>query len=297
MSANITVMIYITPTRWKEYRLIDSGDFEKLEQFGNYITRRPEPQAVWNKSLPESEWQKLSTVDFVARSSNNGDWIKHKNCLDTWQIKYDALNLTCNLKLTAFKHVGLFPEQAVNWDYIYSLCKANSDLRVLNLFGYTGMASVAARAGGATVTHLDSVKQVVSWTRQNMESSGLNDIRWIVEDARKFVAKEAKRGNTYNGIIMDPPAFGRGTNGEDWKLERDLNALLKEVEQILDKNRYFFILNTYSLGFSAFILENLVNQIFPKHTAPKEFGELYLEDSFKKKLPLGVIARFTNLHN
>lgn len=290
-------MIYVTPTRWKEYRLIDSGDFEKLEQFGNCITRRPEPQAVWDKSLPESEWKKLSTIDFVARSSNNGDWIKNKNCPDTWQINYDPLKITCNLKFTAFKHVGLFPEQAVNWDYIHALCKANSDLRVLNLFGYTGIASVVARAAGATVTHLDSVKQVVSWTRQNMESSGLSDIRWIVEDARKFVAKEAKRGNTYNGIIMDPPAFGRGTNGEDWKLERDLNALLKDVEKILDKDRYFFILNTYSLGFSAFIFENIINQIFSKHTAPKEFGELYLEDSFKKKLPLGVVARFTNLHN
>ena len=288
-------MIYLTPTHWNDYRLIDSGNFEKLEQFGSVITRRPEPQAVWDKSLSESEWQKRSTIDFVARSSNSGDWIKHKPIPDNWTLKYNYLNVTCNLKFTSFKHVGIFPEQAVNWDYISSICKANKGLKVLNLFGYTGIASVAARAAGADVTHLDSVKQVVSWTKQNMESSGLDNIRWIVEDARKFVAKEVKRGNLYNGIIMDPPAFGRGANGEDWKLERDLNALLKDVEKILDKQKFFFILNTYSLGFSAFILENLVNEIFKNHKADKEFGELYLEDDFKKKLPLGVIARFTNL--
>jgi len=287
-------MIYLTPTHWKDYRLIDSGNFEKLEQFGTCITRRPEPQAVWDRTLSEKEWQTRASIDFVAHSSNSGEWVKHAPVPDMWQINYEHLHLVCNLKFTSFKHVGIFPEQAVNWDYIYTLCQANKGMKVLNLFGYTGMASVAARAAGADVTHLDSVKQVVSWTRQNMESTGLDNIRWIVEDARKFVAKEVKRGNIYNGIIMDPPAFGRGSNGEDWKLERDLNALLKDVEKLLDKKRYFFILNTYSLGFSAFILENLVTAIFKNHTAKKEFGELYLEDSFHKKLPLGVIARFTN---
>ena len=173
-------MIYLTPTHWKDYRLIDSGNFEKLEQFGSVVTRRPEPQAVWDKSLPESEWQSRSTIDFVARSTNSGDWIKHKNIPDTWNLKYNHLNLTCNLKFTSFKHVGIFPEQAVNWDYINAICSANKGLKVLNLFGYTGIASVAARAAGAEVTHLDSVRQVVSWTKQNMESSGLDNIRWIV---------------------------------------------------------------------------------------------------------------------
>lgn len=288
-------MIYVTPQNWKDYELIDSGNFEKLERFGNCVTIRPEPQAVWDKSMSDSEWLKKATVTFCAKSSNSGEWEKHKPTPDSWKIHYHYLQLTCNLKFTSFKHVGIFPEQAVNWDYMHDKCKKNPGIKVLNLFGYTGIASVAARAAGAEVTHLDAIKQVVNWTRQNMEDSGLRDIRWIIEDARKFVAREIKRGNVYNGIIMDPPAFGRGTNGEDWKLERDLNALLKDVEQILDKKKYFFILNTYSLGFSAFIIENLMNQIFKDFSATKEVGEIFLEDSFSKKLPLGVIGRFSNM--
>lgn len=288
-------MIYLTPTRWKDYELLDSGNFEKLERFGTYVTIRPEPQAVWDKSMSDEQWKQKATVTFQSKSSNSGEWIKHSPCSDAWQIKYHHLQLTCNLKFTSFKHVGIFPEQAVNWDYMHAICSKHANLNVLNLFGYTGIASVAARAAGAQVTHLDAIKQVVNWTRQNMEDSGLRDIRWIIEDARKFVAREIKRGNVYQGIIMDPPAFGRGTNGEDWKLERDINSLLKDVQKILDSQRYFFILNTYSLGFSSIIIENLLNSIFSKYTAPKEVGELCLEDSFGKKLPLGVIGRFSNL--
>ncbi|OQA97242.1 MAG: 23S rRNA m(2)G2445 methyltransferase [Bacteroidetes bacterium ADurb.Bin217] len=288
-------MIYFTPTHWKDYELLDSGNFEKLERFGTYVTIRPEPQAVWDKSMSESEWMHKATVRFQANSSNSGEWIQFKPCADSWRIQYHALQLTCNLKFTSFKHVGIFPEQAVNWDYMHAVCSSRPGLKVLNLFGYTGIASVAARAAGADVTHLDAIKQVVNWTRQNMEDSGLRDIRWIIEDARKFVAREIKRGNVYQGIIMDPPAFGRGTNGEDWKLERDINALLKDVQKILDTKQYFFILNTYSLGFSAMIIENLLHTIFSSYKAPKEVGELYLQDSFGKKLPLGVIGRFTNI--
>jgi 23S rRNA (cytosine1962-C5)-methyltransferase len=288
-------MIYLTPTGWKDYELIDSGNFEKLERFGTVVCVRPEPQAVWDKSMTEAQWKQKATVTFQAKSSNSGEWIKHVACADSWKIQYHPLKLTCNLKFTSFKHVGIFPEQAVNWDYMYAICSKHQNLNVLNLFGYTGIASVAARAAGAQVTHLDAIKQVVNWTRQNMEDSGLRDIRWIIEDARKFVAREIKRGNVYQGIIMDPPAFGRGTNGEDWKLERDINALLKDVQKILDTQRYFFILNTYSLGFSAYIIENLLHGIFAQYSALKEVGELYLQDSFSKKLPLGVIGRFTNL--
>ncbi|MDR2963538.1 MAG: class I SAM-dependent methyltransferase [Bacteroidales bacterium] len=288
------MVLYLTPAHWTDYELIDSGNFEKLERFGTVVTIRPEPQAVWDKTLSENEWQKRATITFVAKSSNSGEWVKHKQIPDTWQIQYKKLQLTCNLRFTAFKHVGIFPEQAVNWDYIHEKCSKRKGLKVLNLFGYTGIASVAARKAGADVTHLDAIKQVVQWTRHNMESSGSDNIRWIIEDARKFVSREIKRGNTYNGIIMDPPAFGRGTNGEDWKLERDLNALLKDVAQILDPHTHFFILNTYSLGFSAFIIENLLNGIFGNFKAPKEIGELYLNDAFNKKLPLGVIGRFSN---
>ena len=153
-------MIYLTPTHWKDYRLIDSGNFEKLEQFGSVVTRRPEPQAVWDKSLPEAEWQKRSTIDFVARSSNSGDWIKHKPISDSWTLKYNYLNLTCNLKFTSFKHVGIFPEQAVNWDFmIDKIKKSNRPIKVLNLFAYTGGATMAcSSAGAAEVVHVDAAK-------------------------------------------------------------------------------------------------------------------------------------------
>ena len=167
--------------------------------------------------------------------------------------------------------------------------------RFLNLFAYTGISSVAARSCGARVTHVDSVKQVVTWANENLALSGKADIRWIVEDARKFVQKEISRGNKYNGIILDPPAFGVGAKGENWKLERDINQLLKDVAQILDQENYFFILNSYSLSFSCLILENLVGSVFSGFKANKEYGELYLSDSFGKKLPLGVFARFSNV--
>ncbi|MCK9562217.1 MAG: class I SAM-dependent methyltransferase [Bacteroidales bacterium] len=288
-------MQFFTPRIWSEYQLIDSGNFEKLERFGNIILQRPETNAIWNKSLSDNEWKKQAHIRFNETSNNSGEWIKADSIPDAWQISYDLFSVTCNLKLTAFKHIGIFPEQAVNWEYIHTICKKNQNVRVLNLFGYTGIASVVARAAGAHVTHLDSIKQVVHWTRKNMEDSNQSDIRWIIEDARKFVSKEIKRGNTYNGIIMDPPAFGRGTHGEEWKLERDLHNLLKDVERILDKKNYFFILNTYSQGFTPFIIKDLLHSIFINHAAPKEFGELYIPDTFQKKLPLGVIGRFTNL--
>jgi 23S rRNA (cytosine1962-C5)-methyltransferase len=204
--------------------------------------------------------------------------------------------MAMKLRLTSFKHVGIFPEQAANWDYISQNIKSMNVAgpKFLNLFAYTGGASVAACAAGARVTHVDSVKQVVTWANENLTLSGLADVRWIVEDARKFVQKEMKRGVLYNGIILDPPAFGVGAKGENWKLERDLNQLLKDVACILDRQNHFFILNTYSLSFSSMILENLIGDIFKAFPSKKEFGELYLQDNFSKKLPLGVFARFSS---
>jgi 23S rRNA (cytosine1962-C5)-methyltransferase len=228
-------MELLFPKNWIEYELIDSGYFEKLERFGSNILIRPEPQAVWDKHLSNQEWESMAHVKFVPQSSNSGIWKKFRNMPDQWNINYKLgdKTLTFRLGLTSFKHVGLFPEQAVNWDFINESIKGfkAKEIKVLNLFAYTGASSLAASAAGATVTHVDSVKQVVNWARDNGTASGLENIRLIVDDAVKFVKRELRRGSKYHGIILDPPAFGHGPEGENWKLERDINSLLKDVAQ------------------------------------------------------------------
>lgn len=291
-------MLLLTPTRWKTYELIDSGGYEKLERFGAYVLARPEPQAVWDKSLPETEWEQRADATFRKEKGNaeKGEWLRKKGTPERWTMTYSLgeQTLTFKIALSAFKHVGLFPEQGTNWDFISeNLGRMPGKSKVLNLFAYTGIASLAARARGADVTHVDAVRQVISWSRENMELSGQTDIRWVVEDALKFVKREVKRGNQYQGLILDPPAYGRGPDGEKWVLEEQLNELLKLSRQLLDPERHFFVLNLYSLGFSALIVENLIQSIFGGVPNP-EFGELYLPDSFGKKLPLGVFYRFAS---
>ena len=303
---NILQEIY--PNNFNNYKLIDSGDFEKLEQFGEYILIRPEPQAIWSKNLSENDWLKQAHVKFKSISSSSGQWDFIKEMPENWMIEYSPqsivdspqkLHLQFNLALTKFKHVGIFPEQSVNWDYIYekvSVIKSKVEKpKVLNLFAYTGGASLAASAAGAETYHVDSIKQVVSWANRNMESSGLKDIRWVVEDAVKFVKRELKRGKIYQGIILDPPAYGHGPNGESWKLEEQINEMIFDVLNLLDKENHFFILNTYSLGFSSLIIENLVLDNLKKvglNNINPEFGELYIPSSTQQKLPLGVFCRF-----
>ncbi|WP_158797774.1 class I SAM-dependent methyltransferase [Pedobacter sp. L105] len=286
----------LTPTHWKDYELIDCGDFEKLERFGNLILSRPEPQAVWKKTLPEQEWKKMTHIRFKGRSANSGEWIKSSAHLpDRWNVEYknDDVKISLRLGLTSFKHVGVFPEQAVNWDYISSSIKKfkTPKPKVLNLFAYTGAASLIAQASGADTTHVDSIKQVVNWANENQELSGLKDVRWVVEDALKFVKRELKRGKKYNGIILDPPAFGHGPNGEKWKLEDHIQEMMQDVVQLLDEEEHFLILNTYSLGFSSVIVENLIKTSFPQ-VQNLETGELYLQATSGIKLPLGVFGKF-----
>ena len=290
----------LKPNHNKEfYELLDCGGFEKLERFGEYITIRPEPQAIWDKKWSEQEWKKLAHVKFVGTGSNSGKWEKYKKMPDNWEATYQGKGfaLSFNLALTGFKHVGVFPEQSANWDFIYNNLKNSSvqNPAFLNLFAYTGGASLAAKAAGADTTHVDSIKQVVSWARRNMESSKLDNIRWVVEDAVKFTKREVKRGKIYQGIILDPPAFGHGPNGESWKLEKQINDLLKDVIEILDPENGFLILNTYSLGFSALIVENMIRSIIAKkkHNWNPSFGELYMESTSGVKLPLGVYCRIS----
>ncbi|PSL07075.1 class I SAM-dependent methyltransferase [Cecembia rubra] len=291
-------ILSLCPIYWEDYELIDTGGFEKLERFGPYILSRPEPQAIWDKSLSEEEWRKLSHAHFAKEKNNpeKGQWKELSKIPHNWQVKYknqDGLKMKLNLAMTSFKHIGLFPEQAVNWDYISDTLKAFpvKNPKVLNLFAYTGAASVAARACGADVTHLDSVKQVVTWSKHNMEASGLEGIRWIVDDAMKFIRREVRRGNTYHGIILDPPAYGRGPDGEKWILEEQINEMLKLCAQLLDPNQHFLILNMYSLSFSSMIAANLIQSNFGD-VANAEHGELYLKDKYGKKLPLGIFYRF-----
>jgi 23S rRNA (cytosine1962-C5)-methyltransferase len=290
-------MLLLTPEHFKDYELIDCGDFEKLERFGKYITIRPEPQAVWNKVLSEGEWNRLAHVRFQPKSSSAGTWVKLKEMPDQWRISYDLadIKIMFRLGLTSFKHVGIFPEQAVNWDFIYSqiqkLKNNTPEPKVLNLFAYTGGATLAAKAAGADVIHLDSIKQVVSWSKENMDLSGLNNIRWLVEDAMTFVRREVKRGKKYNGIILDPPAYGHGPNGENWKLEEMINEMIHGVAELLEEKESFLVLNTYSLGFSALIIQNLLIEAFGKRGVNAEFGEIYLLATSGVKLPLGVFGR------
>ena len=301
---------------WKDYELIDSGNFEKLERFGRQVLSRPEPKALWDKSMSDIRFR--PGAGFArAGKEDSGTWEKLRKADDQWVIRYGGSgrgpDFFLRLGLTAFKHVGVFPEQAPNWEYIYKntrelVEKAEKDSlpkpRVLNLFAYTGAASLAAKAAGADVTHLDSVRQVVTWARNNMEISRMDNIRWIVEDAMKFARREAKRGNVYQGIILDPPAYGHGPDGEKWKLDECLNEMMKNIASILAPKDSFMVLNLYSNGFSAVLGETVVRQAFgiggeadvrgndnPEEGIRLDSGELVLNDRFGKKLPLSIFVR------
>ena len=292
---------------WTDYELLDSGAGEKLERFGAYVLARPEPKALWNKSMSDAEWRRLAHTTFTpgagfgkAGKEDSGTWNRLKKMDDQWYIQYknaDGLALDLRLGLTSFKHVGVFPEQAPNWDYIYrqtrALAAKGRTPRVLNLFAYTGAASLAAKAAGADVTHLDSVRQVVTWARGNMEHSGMDGIRWIVEDAMKFAQREARRGNRYDGIILDPPAYGHGPDGEKWKLDECLFGMLRSVGEILAPKDSFMVLNLYSNGYSALLGETVVRQAMS--VGAIESGELALNDRFGKALPLSIVVRMTRL--
>ena len=287
----------LTPD-FRDYELIDSGDFEKLERFGRIVTRRPEPQAIWHKSLSEGEWQRLADASFLRdeKSEERGEWRVKPQTPDRWTIayRYKEMQLKMRLAMTSFKHVGIFPEQAANWNFIYDNClalKAKRQPRVLNLFAYTGGATLAARAAGADVTHVDSVKQVVTWSRENMEQSGLDGVRWIVEDALKFVRREVRRGNRYDGIILDPPAYGRGANGEKWVLQEHIGEMLACCAELLEERDAFLVLNLYSMGLSSTLARTAVRQTFGEPQV-EQYGELTFTDRAGKELPLGTYYRF-----
>jgi len=287
-------MQLLTPTHWKDYELLDSGNGEKLERFGTYRLRRPEPQAVWSPIQNEAFWKQYD-ARYMPDGSHSGNWERRPKMPDQWyvQYRYKGMKLKFRLGLTGFKHVGIFPEQASNWNYIYDASRNMQGPRVLNLFAYTGGASLAARAAGADVVHCDSIKNIINWARTNMEASGQANIRWLLEDAFKFVKREAKRGKHYQGIILDPPAYGHGPKGEKWQIEEMINELVEGVSQILDPQRGFIVFNSYSLGFSSLVLENLVHTHFGERSKRNgEGGELYMPEKSGRRLPMGVFYRF-----
>jgi 23S rRNA (cytosine1962-C5)-methyltransferase len=289
----------LIPQHFADYELIDCGGFEKLERFGAYIVRRPEPKAIWAKSMSEPEWGRMADATFrhsqgaQSNPDERGTWSVKKTMPDRWQVNYNhaGLNLTLRLALTGFKHVGIFPEQAAKWDYIYENCKIKNCPKVLNLFAYTGAASLAARAAGAEVVHLDSIKQVVTWANANMQLSNLDGIRWLVDDAQKFVERQVRRNAQYQGIILDPPAYGRGPAGERWLLNDGILSLMQGAARILAPSGAFLVLNMYAMGISAVSADTLVRSIFG-NTGNLQSGELGVTDRFGKRLPLSVFARY-----
>jgi 23S rRNA (cytosine1962-C5)-methyltransferase len=293
----------LNPSSWTEYELIDSGDFEKLERFGKYILIRPEPQAIWRKVLSDDEWKKMAHAKFVREQTDKfrftddvkGGWSKDPKMPETWNInyQYNSLNLTLRLALTGFGHVGIFPEQGNNWNFIYDTVSRwkNPKAKVLNLFAYTGAASVVARSAGAEVVHCDASRPGLNWANHNMQLNNLENIRWVYEDAFKFVKREAKRGNKYNGILMDPPPYGRGPEGEKWTLQEQLDELIDMSSQLLEEKDCFFILSMYAVGLSPVVGLNVVQTYFENKTI--EAGEFFLKSKHYRNLPMGTFLRFS----
>lgn len=244
--------------KWKDYEIIDCAGGEKLERWGKYILLRPDPQVLWNTPKSNPTWNKLN--GHYHRSKNGGGEWEFMKLPEQWNINYGEL--TFNLKPFAFKHTGLFPEQAVNWDWFGNIIrKADREVKVLNLFAYTGGATLAAAKAGARVTHVDASKGMVGWAKENAASSGLSDapIRWLVDDCVKFVEREIRRGNKYDGIIMDPPSYGRGPKGEIWKLEEKIHPFIELTAQLLSDDPLFFLVNSYTTGLAPAVLTYMIS--------------------------------------
>ncbi len=250
--------------KWKDYELLDCSDGERLERWGDVILIRPDPQIIWKDSQTAPEWN-TAHARYIRSDKGGGAWDYRRKLPESWQIKYR--DLTFLVKPTGFKHTGLFPEQAVNWDYCTELIKgANRPINVLNLFAYTGGATLACAAAGASVCHCDAVKGMVDWARTNAKLSNLSDkpIRWIVDDANKFIKREIRRGTRYDGIILDPPSYGRGTNGEMWKIEDSIFGLMQDITELLSDKPLFLLLNSYTTGLSASVMSYLLQMTVGK---------------------------------
>lgn len=285
----------IISDKWKDYEILDMADGEKLERWGNIILIRPDPQIIWKEKSKPALWKKAN-AHYHRSKSGGGEWEYIKNVPKAWQIRYK--DLVFNLKPMGFKHTGLFPEQAVNWEFMMNKIKsAKRPIKVLNLFAYTGGATVACASAGASVCHVDSSKGMTAWAKENVASSGLSDkpVRFIIDDVIKFVQREIRRGNKYDAIVMDPPSYGRGTNGEIWNIEESLYMLVELCSKILSDNPLFFLINSYTTGLSPTILANILSMIIKKKgkVSCGEVG-LPMKDS-SIILPCGIYGRWESL--
>ena len=284
-------MIYLAKD-WQDYHLLDAGDGEKLERWKDVVLRRPDPQAIWPKQRPELWGQ--AHAHYHRASGGGGHWQFFRDLPERWTVSYRDLSFY--VRPTGFKHTGLFPEQAVNWDWMRTLIAgANRPIRVLNLFGYTGGATVACAAQGAQVTHVDAAKGMVSWAGENRVLSGVpqTQVRWIVDDALKFVQREQRRGNLYQGILMDPPSYGRGTGGEVWKLEDTLYQLVTACAQVLAPDALFMLVNSYTTGLQPAVLANILRMALSGRGGKVEAGEVALPmGDGPNVLPCGASGRW-----
>jgi 23S rRNA (cytosine1962-C5)-methyltransferase len=281
---------------WQDYELVDSGDGFKLERYGKYLLRRPEPEAVWRPALGEKTWKNAHANFRTSNEENGGHWEPLKPMDDRWTMHYKELRFWT--QLSASRHVGVFPEQAGQWDWLAEKTRsAGRPLQVLNLFGYTGVATLAAAAAGARVAHVDASRKVLNWARENQELSGLGDrpVRWILDDALKFIQREARRGSLYDGLILDPPKFGRGPKGEVWEFYKLLPELLQACRQVLSKEPRFLLLTAYAVKASALTLHYAVNEVMQSFHGTTEAGEVVLQEkSAGRQLSIAIFARWSS---
>ncbi len=287
-------MILVTSNE-KDYELIDSGNGKKLERYGSVIMDRPDPQAMWQPLKDRDMWNTANAV--FMREGKTTKWHNDKTVPAAWPMPFAGL--VFEIRPTSFKHTGLFPEHRENWKWMSGLIsKQKSPVKVLNLFGYTGGASLACAQAGAEVVHVDGSKMAIGWAKKNQELSGLNDkpIRWILDDAILFLKREIKRGNKYDGIVMDPPAFGRGPKGEVWKIEEQFDELMKLCKAVLSDKPLFFLINGYASGYSPLAYQNNLLDLVEKYGGSIETGELSIEETGTKRLlPCGIFARYNSL--
>lgn len=277
---------------WEDYKIIDMANGEKLEKWGKITLIRPDPQIIWKQKSFSDKWKNANAI-YIRSKTGGGNWEYKTKVPDAWKVKYKEL--TFNIKLMGFKHTGIFPEQAVNWDWmINKIQKENRPIKVLNLFAYTGGATVACLYAGASVCHVDSSKGMVAWAKENVQASKLDNkpVRYIVDDVIKFVKREIKRQSYYDAIIMDPPSYGRGTNGEVWQFEENIEELVQLCAQILTKKPLFFLINSYTTGISSKVLENILS-LNIQHKGKIEIGELGLPmENSNLVLPCGIFGRW-----
>ncbi len=279
-----------TPTNFKDFELLDTGNGYRLERWEAVVLQRPDPQIIWQPSLAQGEWDKASAIFLPAGGDGNGRWEIKKPLPSPWIIPYKDIKFL--LKLSPFKHTGLFAEQAAQWEWMSE--KINGKLKILNLFGYTGGATMVLAKAGCEVTHVDASKPAITWASANAKLNNLpaDSVRWILDDAAKFVKRELKRGVKYHGIIMDPPAFGHSPTGKTWKFNQDLPGLLTDCAQLLSDDAKFLIINGYATNSSALALNNILEDSLKNHAGKIEFGELCLKQKSERLISTGIFARW-----